>query len=121
MGDILHSMPAVTALRQAHPEWVIGWAVEPQWRGLFRANGSEARTPAMPLVDRLHVVPAKQWAKSPLNPATLGDIRRLRQELRAMHYDVAVDLQGAVRSAMIARWARTKRGIGEAQPREWAA
>ena len=121
MGDILHSLPAITALRQAHPEWVIGWAIEPQWRGLFCANGCEARTPAMPLVDRLHIVPAKRWAKSPLNPATLGDIQRVRRELRAMHYDVAVDMQGAVRSAMIARWARTKRVIGEAQPREWAA
>ena len=29
MGDILHSMPAVTAVRQAHPEWTIGWAIEP--------------------------------------------------------------------------------------------
>jgi len=121
MGDILHSLPAITALRQAHPEWVIGWAIEPQWRGLFCADDGEPLSPAMPLVDRLHMVPAKQWAKSPLSPATLGDIRRVRKELRAMHYDVAVDMQGAVRSAMIARWARTKKVIGEAEPREWAA
>jgi len=40
-GTFLHSMPAVTALRQAHPDWVIGWAIEPQWRGLFCANGCE--------------------------------------------------------------------------------
>jgi len=121
MGDILHSMPAVTALRQAHPEWTIGWAIEPQWRGLFCANGCEAGTASMPLVDRLHLVPAKQWAKSPLKTGTLRDIRRVRRELRAMHYDVAVDLQGAVRSAMVARWARTSRVIGEARPREFAA
>jgi heptosyltransferase-1 len=121
MGDILHSMPAVTALRHAHPEWVIGWAIEPQWRGLFCANGCEPRTPAMPLVDRLHLVPAKRWAKSPLSAATLRDIRRVRRELRAMRYDVVVEMQGAVRAAMVARWARTGRVIGEAQPREFAA
>ncbi len=121
MGDILHSLPAITALRQAHPEWVIGWAIEPQWRGLFCADGSQPRSDSMPLVDRLHVVPAKRWARAPLSAATLADIRRVRHELRAMHYDVAVDLQGAVRSAMVARWARTKRVIGEAEPREWAA
>jgi heptosyltransferase I len=118
MGDILHSMPAVTALRQAHPEWVIGWAIEPHWQGLFRANGSEPRSDGMPLVDQLHIVPAKQWAKSPLRLATLGDIRRVRQELCAMRYELAVDMQGAVRSAMVARWARTGRVIGEARPRE---
>jgi heptosyltransferase-1 len=121
MGDILHSMPAVTALRKAHPEWTMGWAIEPQWRGLFCANGCEPRTPSMPLVDRLHMVPAKKWAKSPLNPATLGDIRRVRSELRAMRYDIVVEMQGAVRAAMVARWARSKRVIGEARPRETVA
>jgi len=118
MGDILHSMPAVTALRQAHPEWVIGWAIEPQWRGLFQANGCEAASEGMPLVDQLHIVPAKRWARSPLNPATLGDIRRVRRELRAMRYEIAVDMQGAVRSALVARWARASRVVGEARPRE---
>jgi heptosyltransferase-1 len=121
MGDILHSMPAVTALRQAHPQWTIGWAIEPQWRGLFCANGCEPHTPSMPLVDRIHIVPAKQWARSPLNPATLRDIRRVRSELRAMKYDVAVEMQGAVRAAMVARWAGTRRIVGEAKPREMPA
>jgi heptosyltransferase-1 len=121
MGDILHSMPAVTALRQAHPEWMIGWAIEPQWRGLFAADGSEPRTPGMPLVDRLHMVPAKRWARSPLSRATLRDIGRVRRELRAMRYDIVVEMQGAVRAAMVARWARTGRIIGEAEPREYPA
>ncbi len=38
MGDILHALPAVTALRQAHPEWVIDWVVEPRWRALLAAE-----------------------------------------------------------------------------------
>lgn len=118
MGDILHSLPAVTALRQAHPEWFIGWAVEPQWRGLFCAQEPQPRTPSMPLVDRLHIVPAKRWAKSPLSASTWQDMRRVRRELRAERYDLVLDLQGAVRSAMVARWASTGRVIGEAQPRE---
>lgn len=121
MGDILHSLPAVTALRRAHPEWLIGWAIEPQWRELFCARSCEPGTPGMPLVDRLHMVPAKRWARSPVSGATLRDIRRVRHELRSMHYDVAVDMQGAVRSAMVARWARTRQVIGEERPREFAA
>ena len=35
MGDILHALPAVTALRNAHPGWVIDWVVEPRWQGLL--------------------------------------------------------------------------------------
>jgi heptosyltransferase I len=121
MGDILHSMPAVTALRQAHPEWQIGWAIEPQWRGLFCANGCQPRSATMPLVDNLHMVPAKRWAKSPLSPSTWGDMQRLRKELRAMQYDIVVEMQGAVRAAVVARWARSRRIIGEVRPREMPA
>jgi len=121
MGDILHSLPAVTALRRAHPDWVIGWAIEPQWRGLFCANGGEPGTPGMPLVDHLHLVPAKQWARQPLSTTAWKDMARVRREVRAMRYHVAVEMQGAVRAAMVARWARTGRIVGEAQPREWAS
>ena len=118
MGDILHALPAVTALRQAYPEWFLGWAVEPQWRGLLCADDCMERSPAMPLVDRIHLVPAKQWARAPLKAETFRAIRQLRRELRTAHYDICIDLQGAVRSAAIARWARASRLIGEDQPRE---
>lgn len=121
MGDILHSLPAVTALRAAHPHWFIGWAIEPQWRGLFCANGCAPGTPVMPLVDQVHIIPAKKWAKAPLSSATWQEMRRVRRELREARYDLAVDLQGAVRSAWFARWAGTGRVVGEAQPREFAA
>jgi len=121
MGDILHALPAITALRAAHPEWFLGWAVEPQWRDLLCAGECDQRGPWMPVVDAIHVVPAKQWARSPLSMETLRDIRRVRHELREARYDTCIDLQGAVRSAVIGRWARASRLIGEDKPREHAA
>jgi heptosyltransferase-1 len=42
MGDILHALPAVTALRQTHPGWVIDWVVEPRWRALLTAEDPAA-------------------------------------------------------------------------------
>ena len=42
MGDILHALPAVTALRKAHPEWVIDWVVEPMWSALLTAQPGTA-------------------------------------------------------------------------------
>jgi len=118
MGDILHALPAVTALRQAHPEWFLGWSVEPQWRELLCAGDCSVRGPQMPIVDAIHIVPAKQWARAPCSPTTLRDIRRVRRELRESNYDICVDFQGAVRSAVIARWALASRIIGEDNPRE---
>lgn len=121
MGDILHALPAVTALHEAHPEWRIGWVVEPQWKPLLAAEGANGRGPAMPLVDRVHVAPARRWARAPLSPKTLREVRQVRRELRSERYDVCVDLQGAMRSAVIAKWARAKRLIGEDAPRERVA
>jgi heptosyltransferase-1 len=121
MGDILHALPGVTALRLAHPEWILGWAVEPRWQELLRTDASVTRrSDAMPLVDRVHLVNAKSWGKRPLHRSTMGEIRKLRRELRGS-YDVCVDLQGAIRSAVIGRFAGAARMIGEDQPREGAA
>src|SRR6202012_2558310 len=108
MGDILNALPAVAALRQAHPDWYFGWAVEPRWRPLL-------------CVDRIHLVNAKAWARSPFHPHTLREIGALRRELREECYDLCIDLQGAVRSAVIGRLSGAGRMIGEDHPREWAA
>ncbi len=127
MGDILHALPAVSALRAAHPEWIIGWAIEPRWRALLAADSADSagnpavRGPAQPLVDRVHLVPAKQWARAPFKAATLRSVLQTRAELRAAGYRQALDLQGAVRSALVARWARPARLLGENAPRERAA
>jgi heptosyltransferase-1 len=118
MGDILHALPGVTALRQAHPGWGIDWVVEPRWRALLGAEGSTGRGPAQPLVDRLHLASAKDWGRAPLSPKTIHEIRDLRRALRVGGYDAALDLQGAVRSALVGRLAGCPRLIGEAEPRE---
>ena len=71
-------------------------------------------------MDRTHLVNAKEWARAPLRPETLREIGALRRALRAERYDLCIDLQGAVRSALAGRLAGAPRMIGEDQPREWA-
>ncbi len=138
MGDILHALPAVTALRLAHPDWHIGWVVEPRWQALLRAEirdqgsgvrereaevreqGSgirkdRCRNAAMPVVDRLHFASSREWKRHPLSLKTAREIGALRSELRAANYDAVLDLQGAIRSAVIARMSGCPRRIGEAR------
>jgi heptosyltransferase I len=128
MGDILHALPAITALRQAHPSWGIGWVVEPRWQALLSAPDAEERGAAMPargparqVIDWLHLAPIRDWRDKPLSLRTLRGIRALRAELRARRYNAVIDLQGAIRSAVVGRLAGTRRIIGEDKPREGAA
>ena len=124
MGDILHALPAVTALRQAHPGWVIDWVVEPAWRALLSANcgsGIAARNPAQPLVDTVHLAPTKAWRRDPLSRKTASEIKGLRRNLKSGCYDAVLDLQGAVRSAVVGRLTGCHRRIGESEPRETVA
>jgi heptosyltransferase-1 len=129
MGDILHALPAVTALRLAHPGWEIDWLIEPRWEALLRAGNEEAGdrdqgsgiSPAQPVVDCVHLAPVKRWSRRPLSLDTVREIAALRRELRACSYDAVIDFQGAVRSAVLGKLAGAPRTIGEASPREGAA
>ena len=123
MGDILHALPAVTALRSAHPDWEIGWAVEPKWMPLLAAEPDPVpavspRGVLRPLVDRIHPAPAKSWARRPLSFDTICQIAALGRELRECCYDAVLDLQGAIKSSVIAHFAYAPRTLGEDSPRE---
>lgn len=120
MGDVLHAMPAVAALRTARPHWRVGWVIEPRWLPLLRAAEGRPETPSMPLVHTVHVAAARGWARRPLAPATWRAMAGLRTELRNTGYDLAIDLQGAVRSALIGR-ASGAELVGEEEPRERVA
>jgi heptosyltransferase-1 len=126
MGDVLHAMPAVAVLRELHPDWLIGWAIEPAWSELLQAEceihdvatrfaGRDARRP---LVDLWHQVPTRDWKRRPFSLSTLRDIIGLRRELREDYYDICVDMQGSIRSAMVGRMAGAPVFAGAVEPRE---
>lgn len=114
MGDVLHAMPAVAALKERHPEWEIGWAVEPRWKALL--CGSD-----MPLVDEVFEVPTREWKRRPFSAGTVASVWGLRGELRRERFGVCVDMQGSIRSAVIGRMAGAGRFVGLERPRETPA
>ncbi len=121
MGDIIHTLPAATALRRMFPEATIGWIVEERWAELLCTLSeprSGPRSPRRPLVDRIHTVNTKTWRRSPFSTQTWEQIAAGLSELRAQRYEVAIDFQGAARSAMLARWSGAPTVYGFAQPRE---
>jgi len=114
MGDVLHAMPAVAALHEMHPEWQIGWVVEPRWLPLVKA----ARKGHAPLVDQTYLAATRDWKGRPVALRTLREIAALRRELRDGRFDLCVDMQGSIRSAVIGKMAGTKEFAGPDHPRE---
>jgi heptosyltransferase I len=121
MGDVIHTLPAVHALREAFPKAHIGWLIEERWAELLCAPGSPrrgVRSALRPLVDEVHTVNLRAWGRSFFSLSTLQRVATVWNDVREAHYDVAVDLQGAMRSALLARLSGARVVYGAAEPRE---
>jgi heptosyltransferase-1 len=121
MGDVIHTLPAAQALRDAFPRAMIGWLIEERWAELLCAPGTARRgprSPQRPLVDWVHTVSLGKWRNSFFTPPTLRQIATVWNDVRSARYDVAVDLQGAIRSAVLARCSGARAVYGAAEPRE---
>jgi heptosyltransferase-1 len=123
MGDIIHSLPAAAALRRAQPTADIGWAIEDRWVELLstRAALGEARGPAKPLPDRIHLVNTRAWREAMWSDETWREAVTAMKEIRSFHYETAFDFQGAWKSAAVAFFSRAKRRVGFNTPREGPA
>jgi len=104
MGDIFHALPAVASLKQSFPHSELTWAVDRKWADLLEGN---------PFVDHAALVDRKSFAS----------LIALREKLRQSRFDFAVDLQGLIKSALIAASARPDRiyGFHRSQVREGLA
>jgi heptosyltransferase-1 len=121
MGDVIHTMAAVAALRVALPDTKIGWAIEERWAELLRAKGATASAAggtAQPLVDFVHVVNTKRWRRAPLSAQTTRQIKGSFADIRGHKYELAADFQGAIKSALVARLAGADEIVGMTTPRE---
>ena len=124
MGDVIHTLISVTALRNAFPAMRIGWIIEHRWAELLCAKNtplSGPRSPQRPLADFVHIVDTKRWRKALLNHETQLQIRQALREVRDQHYEAAADFQGALKSALLVRSARARAVLGFAHPREFPA
>ena len=124
MGDVIHTLPAVAALREALPNVTLGWLIEERWAELLctlRYPRSGTRSPQRPLVDRVHSVNTTEWRRAPFSFNSWQQMAVGLSQLRGIQYDAVIDFQGAIRSALLARWSGAPIIFGSAQPRENAA
>jgi heptosyltransferase-1 len=93
LGDIVHAVPAAAALRNSFPDARIDWLVEARHR---------------PMVDLVSVIDRAIVLERPSIAGWLDVSRRMRE----VRYDVAIDFQGLMKSAVLARASSARRVIG---------
>ena len=95
-GDVLHFLPVAAVLRKAYPRAKIGWVVQDKARAIVQGR---------PELNRIHIFERHRWQAGLLNPlslpGTLVEIWRVIREIRGEGYELLVDPQGTVKSALV--------------------
>ena len=103
LGDIVHTLPVLHALKRGFPEARIDWVV---------AHGLHTFLEGHPLIHRLWVIKKDEWKKLGRLGQTLAEINRLRTDLKNQKYDVCIDLSGLFRSGLITGFSRAPIRLG---------
>lgn len=90
LGDIVHTLPAVAAVRDAHPQAKVTWVINPEFVPLLRGNSD---------VDHVHIFPRGEFRGLGAPGSMLAWWKKTKQ----VQPDLALDFQGLFRSALIAK------------------
>jgi heptosyltransferase-1 len=97
MGDVIHTLPALTDALRAIPDIEFDWVVEEGF----------AEIPAWhPAVVQVIPVAIRRWRKNPWKMLRSGEWKSVRQRLRSTPYDLVIDAQGLLKSALLTRYAQ---------------
>jgi heptosyltransferase I len=104
VGDCIHVMPALHALRQTLPDAFIAWAVEDRAAAVLQGN---------PDLNELIVIPRGDWKRRKLSWfEQWREFKPIRQHLRDLRFDAAIDFQGLTKSGLVAWASGAPRRIG---------
>ncbi len=110
MGDVIHAFPAMTDLLRVQPDAQIDWVVESAFAGIVRLH---------PGVRNVIQSDVRKWRKAVLSAPVRAAFSTFRANVRQTRYDLIVDLQGLVKSALLAKLAQgTRIGYDGASARE---
>jgi heptosyltransferase-1 len=103
LGDIVHALPVLDFLHQAAPGIEIDWVVEERFADILSGN---------PLINQLFTVDTKKWRKNLFSPATWKAVLNLKAQFAERHYSIVFDLQGNIKSGLIAKYSGCGRRYG---------
>jgi len=97
LGDIIHTLPAVTDASRANRNLVFDWVVEeafteiPAWH---------------PAVENIIPVAIRRWRRHWVKSYLKGEITEFKQQLQKIHYDLVIDAQGLIKSGIVSRMSK---------------
>jgi heptosyltransferase-1 len=106
IGDVIHTLPALNAIRKAYPGAQITWLVEEAAHDLVKNHTA---------LDRVLISKRQRWLRelrSPLFLSAIKEVYGFIKELRDTHYDMILDFQALLKSGILIALARGKRKIG---------
>lgn len=109
LGDVVHSLPFLNSIKSCFPKSEIHWVI---------AKGLEEILEGHPMIDRLIIIKKDMWKKISKTGKTIKEVRELVRGLRNENYDLVIDLQGLLRSGIIAMSTRSPLRVGFAEARE---
>ncbi|ESZ65448.1 lipopolysaccharide heptosyltransferase I [Mesorhizobium sp. M1004] len=113
MGDVIHTFPAVEDARRKRPDIAFDWCVEEAFAGIVALH---------PAIAKIHTVAIRRWRKHLFNAGTWREATSLRRALQAGEYDLVIDAQGLLKSALVAKQAAAPiAGFDRASAREPSA
>ena len=96
LGDVIHSLPALTDAVRSIPDIQFDWVVEQSFAEVPRWH---------PAVDRVIPVAVRRWRKHPIQAWRSGEWAEFKQQISRCDYDVVIDAQGLLKSAWLTRYA----------------
>ncbi len=100
LGDVVHNLPVASDIHARFPQARIDWVVEEGFADVARLH---------PAVRKAIPVAVRRWRRAPFSAGTWRELRAFREAVRAESYDLVLDTQGLVKSALLARQARGRR------------
>lgn len=98
LGDVIHNLPVASDLKRRFPDARIDWVVEEAFVDIPRMH---------PAIHNVIPVALRRWRKRVLHRLTWNEIAQARQKLQATAYDLVLDTQGLIKSAVLTRLSRT--------------
>jgi heptosyltransferase-1 len=97
LGDIIHTLPALTDAKRARPEIVFDWVVEEAFQEIPMWHMA---------VDRIIPVALRRWRRNKWKAFRSGEIRNFLKQIRQQKYDYVIDAQGLLKSVAVTMLSR---------------